>query len=145
MNVEENVYIFRDKTKKVKVKRGELNMGQELTDSERDQLVNILNKFDHMMSLNEKLENCSVIECEIDTKDHKPFHATPYRQSIKIKVSIRKQIDDWLRDGFIHMSKSPWASSTNPLKVLETLKKCRGESEVTKTQLYSLFTRKCKN
>lgn len=98
-----------------------------------------------MMSINEKLQNCSVIECEIDTEDHKPFHATPYRQSIKIKESIRKQIDDRLRDGFIHMSKSPWASNTNSLKVLETLKKCRCEFGVTKTQPYSLFTRKCEN
>ena len=138
----ENSYVFMEKTEKLNIGQGEVNIGVDLTVDDKQQLSELLHEFEHLFAFDGKLGECTVLEHQIDTGDNKPIHSAPYRQSYKVRESIQKQIRDWLDAGVIRPSSSPWSS---PVVIVpkkdKSMRMCidlRGVNKLTKKDVYPL-------
>lgn len=138
----ESPYVFTGETSKANLSMGEINIGKHLSREEEDELTNRLEGFREFFSFNGELGDCTVIEHEIDTEDHKPVHSAPYRQSNAICERVQQQVGEWLRDGVIRPSKSPWSL---PVVVVpkkdQSLRMCidlRRVNQITKRDVYPL-------
>lgn len=138
----ENPYIFMEKTESINIGRGNVNIGKDLTDDEKLKLVGLLISYEKLFSFDGELGESSVLRHHIDTGEEKPIHSSPYRLSPKMREAVQKQIVDWLKDGVIRPSNSPWSS---PVVVVPkkdgSWRMCidlRGVNKITKKDVYPL-------
>jgi len=134
--------VFKEKTKPLKLARGEIPIGTELDEQQAKMIEDIVNRYDHIFSFEGELGDCNVLEYDIDTGDSKPIHSASYRHSPKVREQVQKQIDEWLRDGVIRPSSSPWAS---PIVIVpkkdNTMRMCidlRGVNKLTTRDVHPL-------
>ena len=90
----------------------ELNIGDApLTREQQARLIDVI--YDHMevFSLFDRdLGFCDVLKHSIPTTTDKPVYL-PHRQiPVQLQSEVRKCLDNWLKQGIIHPSKSPYAS-----------------------------------
>jgi hypothetical protein len=75
------------------------------------QLLNLLCKWKHLMAQEmTDIPGTNVVECSIDTGDHKPLFQRPYRVSPQENKVIYEELQKMLQAGVIEPARSPWAS-----------------------------------
>ena len=90
----------------------ELNIGDApLTHEQQVHLINVIYDHTEVFSLFDgDLGFCDVLKHSIPTTTEKPVYL-PHRQiPIQLQSEVRKCLDNWLKQGIIHPSKSPYAS-----------------------------------
>ena len=90
----------------------ELNIGDApLTREQQARLIDIIYDHTEVFSLFDgDLGFCDVLKHSIPTTTDKPVYL-PHRQiPVQLQSKVRKCLDNWLKQGIIHPSKSPYAS-----------------------------------
>ena len=88
----------------------ELNIGDApLTCEQQACLINVIYDHTEVFSLFDgDLGFCDVLKHSIPTTTDKPVYL-PYRQiPVQLQSEVRKCLDNWLKQGIIHLSKSPY-------------------------------------
>ena len=90
----------------------ELNIGDApLTREQQAHLIDVI--YDHMevFSLFDgDLGFCDVLKHSIPTTTDKPVYLPHWQIPVQLQSEVRKCLDNWLKQGIIHPSKSPYAS-----------------------------------
>jgi hypothetical protein len=77
----------------------------------KQELKQTLQEYRHLMAKSMKdIPGTDLVECSIDTGDHKPIFQRPFRVSQPENDAILIEINKMLDAGVIEPSKSPWAS-----------------------------------
>ena len=90
----------------------ELNIGDApLTRDQQARLINVIYNHTEVFSLFDRdLGFCDVLKHSIQTTTDKPVYL-PHRQiPVQSQSEVRKCLDNWLKQGIIRPSKSPYAS-----------------------------------
>ena len=90
----------------------ELNIGDApLTREQQAHLINAIYNHTEVFSLFDRdLGFCNVLKHSIPTTTDKPVYL-PHRQiPVQLQSEVRKYLDNWLKQGIIRLSKSPYAS-----------------------------------
>ena len=90
----------------------ELNIGDALlTREQQAHLIDVIYDHTEVFSLFDRdLGFCNVLKHSIPTTTDKPVYL-PHRQiPVQLQSEVRKCLDNWLKQGIIHPSKSPYAS-----------------------------------
>ena len=96
---------------KERMKYSDLNMGGDLTDKQREQILCLANRFRNCFALNEgELGKTNILKHEIKTGDHPPIKQHPNRTSFSQRLEINTQVKQMERNGIIRKSCSPWSS-----------------------------------
>jgi hypothetical protein len=91
-------------------KSTELDIGSELTESQKDQITGLINSFPDIMSQHESDVGCTdLITHNIHTGDAAPINQRPYRLSFRERAEVAVLVDEYLEKGLIQESDSPWA------------------------------------
>lgn len=89
----------------------EMNVGNNLSEIEKEQLLNLINEYRDCFATSLSELGCtSVATMEIELKDATPVVYRPYRLSHTERAEVRIMIDDLLRHNIIRESSSPYAS-----------------------------------
>ena len=89
----------------------DLNIGTQLTDTQKVKLVKLLHKYKHVFSQHEfDIGKTQLQTFKIDTKDHPPISKHIYKVPDKYKKEVTRQIDEMLKHNLIRESNSPWNS-----------------------------------
>lgn len=92
-------------------KFGNLIRTNHLNVEEKQKLLKLLSKFNHLFQLeNQQLSFTNQIKHEIRTKDDLPVYTKSYRYPHIHKEEVQKQISKMLDQGIIRPSYSPWSS-----------------------------------
>ena len=84
----------------------------------KKQLVQLLYRYKEVFATeDQKVGHTELTECELVLKQA----VEPIRQKLRpmnpsLEASLKKQLDEWLNDGVIQPSKSPWSSPLVPVK-----------------------------
>jgi hypothetical protein len=101
----------RDALPSARIKEEQL---RNLSQSQRNELLNLLDDFSQCFS--DKPGFCPYIEHRINvSSSFKPKHLKEYRIPEILKPEIQRQIDELLRNGYIHHSTSSMASPIVPV------------------------------
>ena len=90
----------------------ELNIGDApLTREQQARLIDVIYDYTEVFSLFDgDLGFCDVLKHSIPTTTNKPVYL-PHRQiPVQLQSKVRKCLDNWLKQGIIRLSKSPYAS-----------------------------------
>ena len=90
----------------------ELNIGDApLTRDQQVHLIDVIYNHTEVFSLFDgDLGFCDILKHSIPTTTDKPVYL-PHRQiPVQLQSEVRKCLDNWLKQGIIHPSKSPYAS-----------------------------------
>ena len=119
-----------------------IEVNSNLTDEQRNQLINLLVKYKDVISLHDyDLGRCTTIKHHIDTGDHPPIKCAPYRVSPAKRDEIDKQVDGLLGAGCAKESESAWAFPVVLIKKKDgTWRMCIDIrlNRITKTDAYPL-------
>ena len=94
--------------------RGAYTFGKDLTSTQRQQLGDLLQEFQDVITTNLGIANG--IEHKVDTKDHAPIRVLPYRIAPAWKDQLRAEIKSLLQAGIIRPSMSPWSFPVVPVR-----------------------------
>ena len=90
----------------------ELNIGDApLTRKQQARLIDII--YDHMevfLLFNGDYGFCVILKHSIPTTTDKPVYLPHPQIPVQLQSEVRKCLDNWLKQGIIHPSKSPYAS-----------------------------------
>ena len=106
----DDLYDPDDNLTTLKFELGEIQVGSQLNNSEKQILIDLLTEYKDVMSFDGRLGSTNLIEHEIDIQGHRPVHVPPYRVSPQQRVDIQKQAQLMLDLDVIEPSKSPWSS-----------------------------------
>ena len=90
----------------------ELNIGDALlTREQQAHLIDVIHDHTEVFSLFDgDFGFCDILKHSIPTTTDKPVYL-PHRQiPVQLQSEVRKCLDNWLKQGIIHLSKSPYAS-----------------------------------
>ena len=87
--------------------------GKHLTTSERNNLNDLINEFDDVLSI--KPGKTDLIEHNIVTSTTKPIKLPPYRVPQAYQTMVMQEIKEMLNQGIIEPSVSEWASPIVPI------------------------------
>lgn len=88
-----------------------LNFGHQVPDSQKLQLVHLLNEYRDCVSFSlQDLGKTSATQMALKLKCNKPVVYNPYRMSVSEKEILREIIKELLDNGIIRESLSPYAS-----------------------------------
>ena len=83
----------------------------DLTDEQKEQLLDVLAEHREAFSLDGELGNCQLLDHEISLKPGtRPIYQRPYRYSMFSNNEARKHVSGLLEKGVIEPSTSPWSS-----------------------------------
>lgn len=108
---ERDLCIFLEKTTQYHLSTGTVLIGSDLQQYEKEQLVQLLQQYEHLFAFNDEIGDCALYEHAIVTGDHHPVACPPRRVSGFIAQIIREQVAKWLQQGILRESRSPWASA----------------------------------
>ena len=119
------------------------NVGDNLSETERERLNEFLQLHRHLFACNtNELTTTNLIKHKIDIGDNEPIHSTPYRTSPGEREAMAEQIADMLKAGLITESKSPFSSPVVMVKKRNgKLRFCvdyRKLNAITKKDVYPL-------
>ena len=93
-----------------------IDMGSQLTATQKEQLVNLLVKYKETLSLSKSdLGECNVLTHKIDTSNCAPIKQPLYKTTLDQKFEIEKHVQDMYNNNIIEPSESPWHN--NPVLV----------------------------
>ena len=89
-----------------------LNIGDApLTREQQVHLINVIYDHTEVFSLFDgALGFCDVLKHSIPTTTDKPVYLPHWQIAVQLQSEVRKCLDNWLKQGIIHPSKSPYAS-----------------------------------
>ena len=101
-----------DFTKELERLPFELNIGDApLTRKQQAHLINVIYDHTEVFSLFDgDLGFCDVLKHSIPTTTDKPVYLPHWQIPVQLKSEVRKCLDNWLKQGIIRPSKSPYAS-----------------------------------
>ena len=90
----------------------ELNIGDALlTHKQQARLIDVIYDHTEVFSLFDRdLGFCDVLKHSIPTTTDKPVYLPHWQIPVQLQSEVRKCLDNWLKQGIIHLSKSPYAS-----------------------------------
>ena len=90
----------------------ELNIGDApLTREQQVRLINMIYNHTEVFSLFDRdLGFCDVLKHSIPTTTDKPVYLPHWQIPVQLQSEVRKCLDNWLKQGIIRLSKSPYAS-----------------------------------
>ena len=90
----------------------ELNIGEApLTREQQARLIDVIDDHMEVFSLFDgDLGFCDVLKHSIPTTTDKPVYLPHQQIPVQLQSEVRKCLDNWLKQGIIHLSKSPYAS-----------------------------------
>ncbi|KAL1915429.1 uncharacterized protein VTP21DRAFT_6887 [Calcarisporiella thermophila] len=88
----------------------EANLNPELTDEQKEKVVNLLWENRHAFAYNNRVGFTDVVSMRIDTRNAEPISLPPYRASPRERKAIEDQIIELESQGIIRDSHSPWAA-----------------------------------
>ena len=90
----------------------ELNIGEApLTREQQAHLIDIIYDHKEVFSLFDgDLGFCDALKHSIPTTTDKPVYLPHWQIPVQLQSEVRKCLDNWLKQGIIHSSKSPYAS-----------------------------------
>ena len=89
----------------------ELNIGDTPLTLEQAHLINMMYDHTEVFSLFDgDLGFCDILKHSIPTTTNKPVYLPHQQISVQLQSKVRKCLDNWLKQGIIHPSKSPYAS-----------------------------------
>ena len=90
----------------------ELNIGDALlTRDQQARLIDVIYSHTEVFSLFDgDLGFCDVLKHSIPTTTDKPVYLPHQQIPVQLQAEVRKCLDNWLKQGIIHPSKSPYAS-----------------------------------
>ena len=111
MQVEsDRLYSEAGRTTTRNFKSAEFDIGTSLTPEQRSQVLNLIGKFDDIMSKHESdVGRTDLLKHHIETGDSAPIHDRPYRISFAERKAVRALVDEYIDGGLIRESTSPWA------------------------------------
>lgn len=99
---EEDVLLWDDSPE------GQPTTGEQLSDSQRQQLQDLLKEFSDVMQ--NKLGLTDLTEHKIDTGSANPVRLPPYRLPHAYRATVRSELKEMLERGIIEKSSSEWAA-----------------------------------
>lgn len=140
-----NPYIYFERTKTLPIGGNELHVGSHLDAVACTELQAILGQFYEIFAFNGQLGECKVLECEIPTGNAKPINQALRLRPQREREAVELQVQQWLGDGVIRPSKSPWASNVVTVRKKDNTIRCcidyRPLNSVTERDVYPLPTR----
>ena len=90
----------------------ELNIGDApLTHEQQARLINVIYDHTEVFSLFDgDLGFCDILKHSIPTTTDKPVYLPHWQIPVQLQSEVRKCLDNWLKQGIICLSKSPYAS-----------------------------------
>ena len=90
----------------------DLNIGDApLTHNQQAHLIDVIYNHTEVFSLFDgDLGFCDVLKHSIPTTTDKPVYLPHQQILVQLQSEVRKCLDNWLKQGIIHPSKSPYAS-----------------------------------
>ena len=138
-------YVFWEKTEITAFENGEIAVGAQLSEEERRTLKKTLSGVKECFSFSGELGECTVLAHEIRTGNARPIHEAPYARAKVEREAVDQQVQEWLRQGVIRPSQSPWSSRVvTVLKKDNTTRCCvdyRRLNAVTERDQYPMPTR----
>ena len=104
----------------LKFNLGEIKIGDNLTTSEKDNLIALLTEFKDVMAFDGRLGRTDLIEYQIDIDRRHPIHVAQFPVSPQQRTDIIKQAKTMLDQDIIEPSRSPWSSPIILLKKSES-------------------------
>jgi hypothetical protein len=88
----------------------ELDFGAELTDGQRQRIKELLDKHEVILSKHESdVGRTGLLKHHIETGDAAPINLPPYRLSFSERQKVRDMVNEYLDEGLIEESDSPWS------------------------------------
>ena len=120
-----------------------VDVGDELSQTQRDELLCVLNQFEDVLSFDGRIGHAAAIKHVIELEEGaKPIYEPLRRYAVHEKEEIEKQTKDMLSKGVVEPSKSPWAAPVVLVKKKDgTMRFCidyRKVNNVTKKWVYPL-------
>ena len=129
----------------LKTELGDIKIGKQLIDSEKEFIKNIILEFKDVFAFDGHLGTTDLIEFQIDIDRSKPVHLSPYRVSPQQRADIINQAKQMLEQNIIEESRSPWNSPIILIKKPESkgsgwrfVNDFRKVNELTKQWVYEL-------
>ncbi|XP_062830648.1 uncharacterized protein LOC134297351 [Anolis carolinensis] len=118
----------------------QVDISKELTQSQREEIVGVLNKYSKMFSdLPGRVQG---VQHQINTNDAAPIASPPFRVTGNINECIEREVKEMLDLGIIVPSNSPWASPIvlvqKPDKTIRFCIDYRLLNKVTQTDTYPM-------
>lgn len=105
-----NPYVYQEKTRSATMGDYSLSVGVELTQPDKDALLAVLAEQWSILAFDGHLGDCSVMMQEIPTGSARPINIAPQGRSWPEREAVSSQLNDWLDQGVIRQSCSPWAT-----------------------------------
>lgn len=149
MNVTESLNIINETRNKNLKNLNEEGLPKDLdlshTDLTAKQLVELkelIRKYCDLFDTEKQLGGAASVSHSIDTGEHHPINSVPYRASVGERAAIEEKINELLKKGVIHPSRSPWSFPVVMVKKKDgTLRFCidyRKLNKITKRDVYPL-------
>ena len=91
-------------------KTDEVDIGTQLSDSEREVLMDLIKEFSDIMSQHDTdTGETQLMKHRIETGDAAPVHQRPFRISFAERQAVKDLVGTFLDAGYIRESTSPWA------------------------------------
>ncbi|XP_064464743.1 uncharacterized protein LOC135376100 [Ornithodoros turicata] len=92
---------------------GHFDVNSQLNTTQKQTLLQMLNDFSDCFAALSKVRQTPIAKHRIIVGENaRPIHRMPYRVSCKERETIRKQVEEMLRDDIIQPSTSPWRRRT---------------------------------
>ena len=89
----------------------EVNLGDSLSDSERQALLKLLNEHEQLfVSDNKELTRTNITQATLNTAGSQPIKQRPYKNPLALQNKLDDQLNEMLEAGIISPSCSPWSS-----------------------------------
>ena len=95
---------------KLRFELGEISIGRNLSDKNRQKLIELLTEYQDVVSFSGRLGCTNLIEYKIDIDRTYPVHVKPYRSSEQQRNDMIEQTKSLLKQGVIEESRSAWSS-----------------------------------
>ena len=95
---------------------GEVRICAKMQSYEERELTEVLKDYGTCFAFHGELENCGMVAHEIRTGEAKPVSVGPVLRPGVEREAVEAQMKEWLKQGVIRASQSPWASRVVTVK-----------------------------